>query len=233
VVIFASSTALVALMASSVPWWVTLSIELAMAGFSLHQARPKLSAPWALSEAPSRQRTPGYRPVSARMMAGVLSVSLVTAAFLLPALTHQPRWVEVELVLLGWWAALTATLATLLYRGHWVRHDLFRGNSLVEQGDKPSRSRWQPGLDWLDFEAVGFVLVIGLTLAAAWLVVELVVPFIAFTLYGLFTSAITHVTNSDQRSKDQLLRAIARGALWAFVYVLPLSAVVWVIHRVI
>lgn len=65
----------------------------------------------------------------------------------------------------------------------------------------------------MDFEAAGFFIVIGLTLAAAWLVVELLVPFVVFALYWLFIRAITHVTNSEQTSKNQVVRATGRGAL--------------------
>ena len=56
---------------------------------------------------------------------------------------------------------------------------------------------------------------------------------VVLLLYLLFSRAITHVTNSDQRCKGHLLRAFVRGALWSSVYLLPLSTLVWAVHRVL
>jgi len=62
-------------------------------------------------------------PVSGTMAAFVVVSALVITAATTSTLLRLPRWLELELVLAGWWLTWTVALSVLLYRGWRVAED--------------------------------------------------------------------------------------------------------------
>ena len=116
---------------------------------------------------------------------------------------HLPHWVEAELVLSLWWAGWAAVLTTLLYRGFRLSDDHVLA---APRFDWPSRRKTSEasGCDpvgCIDLggwgEALLGALLLVVTFAASWLVVELVVPALFFLSYLLVRGALARVTNDD------------------------------------
>jgi hypothetical protein len=188
--------------------------------------------------------------VSARATAVALGIAFLATASLLPAALKLPRWVEVEWVLLAWWAIGAVALATLIYRGARLAddHDLVFPWDRPDADDPPASPRSADAVktrsprwsDWLDPSGcvpvegcAGILIGIGLAAAAyaaAWFFVELVAPLVFFLFYVAVLRAVRRVTTMHVECRGRLTLAIAWGALWAAAYALPLSLVVRLVH---
>jgi hypothetical protein len=62
-------------------------------------------------------------PVSAPAAVAVVGGALVVLAAAVPGALRLPRWIELEVVLAGWWLVWTVALSALLYRGFRVAGD--------------------------------------------------------------------------------------------------------------
>jgi hypothetical protein len=68
---------------------------------------------------------------------------------------------------------------------------------------------------------------------AAWFVVEVAIPGIAFVTYFLLRGMLARVVNDRHGCAGSWPRAIGWAIIWATVYILPQAALVWVIHLVV
>lgn len=100
-----------------------------------------------------------------------------------------------------------------------------------------SSSGWNL-LDGIDVDLEGCAVILGVILAAIvaliglWLLIEIVIPGLAFLAYFLIRSMLARVANDRHRCEGDLLRAALWGALWATVYIVPQAAFVWFMHAV-
>lgn len=193
--------------------------------------------------------------VSGRATALIVGASLIGTAALLPSALKLPRWVEAELVLSLWWLIMTTTLSVLLYRGFRLRDDYVyflpwaRPAAPEEPGAGKKAKKGKGFSDGCGVDGCGgldgcgaadgegllallaVVLVLGAALGAAWILVELAMPLIFFATYWLLMRAIGHVARDGHGCQGALARALGWGMLWATIYVLPLAALTWVVHR--
>ncbi|HEU4536566.1 MAG TPA: hypothetical protein VFS00_20720 [Polyangiaceae bacterium] len=191
----------------------------------------------------ARLRQAGMRVVprvSGKVATLFALVSLGLCAVLFPTVLKLPRWVEAEVVLGAWWAALALVLGVLLYRGIKVADDFrFRLNPFGQR-DKGSSSLWSdlPGcVDVGTVDAEGCLVVLGVAVVlaalagASFLVAEVVLPMVFMGCYWLLHRAIGRVANDRHGCEGNLARASLWGALWATLYVAPLALAVWGLHR--
>lgn len=182
-------------------------------------------------------------PLSGQRIALVLALSLLATACAVPLLLHRARWVEVESVLLAWWAIWAMIVGLVAYRGHEAADDYElaiafplagsgsgKGNTTAP---RPRRRGWSLLGDILsaanDGEAIiiAVVLVIALVLvfAGAWVLLEVVCPCLFFVAYAALLGALRR-----SRGHTGSLRAAGIGVAWATAYTAPLAAVVWLVH---
>jgi hypothetical protein len=171
---------------------------------------------------------------SGRATATALGIAFLATASLVPAALRLPGWLEVEWVLLAWWAFGAAALATLIYRGARLADDyqLELGQRraadwLLEpsrcfMGDEGDRSK----------PSEGFPLWPSLSVAA-WVLVEFVGPLIFFFFYAIVLRAARSVLSLHGGCHGRLASSMAWGAIWAAVYALPLSLLVRLAHAVL
>jgi hypothetical protein len=167
-------------------------------------------------------------PLSGRSTAIVLSVSLAVTAVLFPTVLRLPHWIEAEVVLGAWWTLLAALSTTLLYRGFRLRDDYrYQAPTWSSPIDKDaSGCAHASGCG----EGLIVVVVVLVALAAAWLVVELVIPALFFAVYYLLTRSIGAAAVSNRDCEGKLLRSLGWGAWIATRSVVPLALVVVVVH---
>jgi lysylphosphatidylglycerol synthetase-like protein (DUF2156 family) len=197
--------------------------------------------------------------VSGKVTALVVVLSFVSAAVLVPASVHLPRWIEAEMVLAFWWVVLAVTFIVLLYRGFRLKDDLVYfapwdrpatsgKDANGEKEGKSSSSRGSVGdgcsgfvpdgcgnLD-IDGEAVVVVIVVVvalvLALGAAWLMVEIALPLAFFAMYSVLMRAIRRAASDRRGCAGDFMKSLGSGLLWASIYVLPIAALTWVVHDV-
>lgn len=166
---------------------------------------------------------------------------------LVPVSLRLPGWIEYELVLGAWWGVLAATLAALLHGGLRLTDDYrlvlpwqrpFRRSpvgAVAQQLAKPAS--WFDASGCLDLEGIAWfvvlVLVLGATLGAAWLVVELVWPLTFVVVYTLVRRALGAAVHDRHACAGRPVRAVGWGVLWATIYVSPLALLVWGVHAVL
>jgi hypothetical protein len=172
----------------------------------------------------------------------ILLVSFALVALLLPLSLHLPTWVEAEVVLLAWWALLTTTLTTLLYRGWRLKDDLTYATPWSKPGTASSGSN-RGNLGGLgsigDLGSAGegcavilVIIVAGvLLLGAAWLISELVLPLVFFLAYWLTMKALGRVANDKHQCEGALARSLGYGVLWGLLYMAPIALVVLFFFR--
>jgi hypothetical protein len=185
--------------------------------------------------------------LSGRATALVVFASLAGAAVLLPASVKLPRWIEAEMVLGLWWIIVAVALAVLLHRGFRLRDDYVyfvpwdRPATERAKGGGGGASSWLDGcgsgcgdVGGLDAEGcvVGLVVMVALAaaLGAAWIMVELLMPFVFFLMYWLFMRAIDRAARDRRSCAGDLGKSIGWGAAWATIYVAPIAALTWLIH---
>ena len=75
-------------------------------------------------------------------------------------------------------------------------------------------------------------LAIPLLIVAAWFLIEIAIPGIAFLMYFLVRGMIAHAVNDRHHCQGNLPRSLLWGLLWATVYTAPLAGLVWLVHVV-
>ncbi|HZP82104.1 MAG TPA: hypothetical protein VFB21_10725 [Chthonomonadaceae bacterium] len=68
---------------------------------------------------------------------------------------------------------------------------------------------------------------------AAWLLIEFVIPAVAFLLYWLIRRMLSRAVNDKRDCQGRLLRSLSWGAFWASLYTAPLALLVWALHLVL
>jgi hypothetical protein len=138
---------------------------------------------------------------------------------------------------LVWWAGWVAVLTALLYRGYRISDDH------VLAAPRPPWASRSKNSEPIGCDPVGCIDVAGLgeaaigalllvvTFAASWLMVELVVPALFFLSYFLVRGALARVTNDDHDCAGSFRLALGWGTLWATVYAAPLLLAVYGVHR--
>lgn len=186
--------------------------------------------------------------ISGRATALILALSFVAAAAVVPASLKLARWVELELVVVAWWAILAITLTVMLYRGFRIRDDYvfflpwssppgtktsFAGVDLDTKGC--GSGGCSDGCSGIDGEGLLVVLAVGAVLVvafgAAWILVELALPLFFLVFYALFMRAIARVANDRHGCEHALGKSLAYGLLWSTVYLLPMAIATWGFHR--
>jgi hypothetical protein len=191
--------------------------------------------------------------VSGAASAVVLFVCLLIAGglvFLIGMGLHLAPWVRFELVMAVWWLVWTVALARVLYQGVRVSDDLqpHQPRSWFGGGARSSgRSRESGGGNWWYLGdlggagelgegclwVIGIVLAIGVIVVLAWLLVEIIVPLLAFVFYAMIRGMLARVANDDHECTGQGVKAVLWGAVWATLYTAPLALLVWVIHLIV
>jgi hypothetical protein len=172
-------------------------------------------------------------PVSGSKMAMLVLVSMVTIGLALPGLLDLPRLVEFELVAGAFWLLWGMSGTLLLYRGFRVSDDHllarprppWRSEGQRERSLTDGQRRWACQSGCVDPEAALLISLLLLALAAAWLVVEVLIPFLLFLVYAVVRSALAAVANDDHDCEGHLGRALAWGFAWSTVYSLPLVGI--------
>lgn len=186
--------------------------------------------PPAMTETPVR--------ASSRATAIVVVACLAFTAAIVPFALHRSRWVELEMVLAGWWLVWAVVLSWVARRGAVFADD----HTFAITSPFTSVRRWaKKPADWTfsfgdllaglsDIDGLVLLVVLPVLLPivffAAWFVVELVVPVLFFVAYIGVVRALRHA--AAYRASPE--RAVLGGVAWATAYVAPLAVVVWICH---
>jgi hypothetical protein len=171
---------------------------------------------------------------------------LLAVAMALPLVRRFPPWVDFEIVLAAWWVIWVVALSVLLYRGQPLSDDFRLGPARNWFGGlfgpRPLHESRETGWWWpspwftLDLEGclvgIGLVLAVVVAVLAMWLLVEVLIPALAFVMYLLIRGMLARAVNRAHQSRGRLGLALAWGMLWATAYTAPLVALVWAAHRV-
>jgi hypothetical protein len=185
--------------------------------------------------------------VSGKASAAVLVVCFaLTAVLIIPLARRLPPWVDFEIVLGMWWVVWAVALAVLLYRGSRLSDDhVHRGPRdwlAPFRSDRPSEKKssdwWWPDPTWLVPDSEGCLIVLAIILAVVialvgiWLLIEIVIPALAFVAYFLIRGMLARVTNDKHGCQGSVVRSVLWGSLWATLYTLPFALLVWLVHFV-
>jgi hypothetical protein len=179
-----------------------------------------------------------------------LVVCFVVTGLIVPAAVRMPRWVEVELVVAAWWAVWVGGLTYLLHSTCGVSDDATApsGPSWLRRSSKTTRPAggadgpdgcWHladPGC--LDLSIAGegcgqaVLIIAGVVLIffGLSLLVELLIPGLAFLMYVLVRGMLARAVAGRDDCQGNLLRSAIWGTFWATLYTLPLALAVWGIH---
>lgn len=182
------------------------------------------------------------------MASGKVSALVLFACFALAAgLAYQlsaplqlPAWLRWEIVVSAWWLVWLLALAHMLYRGKRLSDDhrmgtprnWFGGGSTgwnLGPVDAPASA---DGCGDGCAGALAAVVAVIALVAAAWLIVEIVIPALAFVLYVLIRGMLARVVNDRHACTGNLGRSLLWGAAWATGYTAPLAALIWIGHYV-
>ncbi|MBK7579263.1 MAG: B-box zinc finger protein [Myxococcales bacterium] len=182
-------------------------------------------------------------PLSGRATALVMTAALVLSAVVLPLGLKLPHWIEAELVVGVWWLAVASLLTGLLYTGRRLAEDHrlalgVRGSH--DGGDKAAKGAKSPLGDLAGCgsaagcgEVIAVVAVLAVAAAAAWLVVEIVLPVAVFAVYFFLVKAVGRVARDQHDCEGRLGRAMLWGAAWASVYAVPIALLILTIQAVV
>jgi hypothetical protein len=180
--------------------------------------------------------------VSGKASAAWLVACFVLTAVLIPMAVRRPLWVDFEIVLAVWWVLWAGLLTRLLYLGVQVSddHKLAGPRRWFSKDAQPARGGGSR-TDWVDWFpsgdgegclwAVGIVVALFLLGFAAWFLVEVALPLIAFVLYLVARGMLAHGVNDRHHCRGSLARSLGYGVLWATVYTAPVAGLVWSVHR--
>lgn len=186
----------------------------------------------------------GKMSALAMFLCFVLSAALV---YLLSAPLHLPVWVRWEIIIVAWWLVWLLALAHMLYWGKRLSDDHRMGSPRSWFGSSTSSgtsgrssgvgSGWNLGP--LDFPATGegcgegcatalaVVVAAIAVVAAAWVIIEVIIPALAFLLYVFIRGMLARVVNDRHACTGHLGRSLLWGSAWATVYAAPLGALIW------
>jgi hypothetical protein len=183
--------------------------------------------------------------VSGKASAFVLGLCLAVSAGVVLAVAYRsemPTWVRLEVVLAIWWVIWVIALTQLLYVGKRVSDDHAMGQPRNWFGSffgTSSGGSWGDlGLAGAEGCGEGCATVMGVLVAAFvallafWLLIEFVIPALAFVLYFLVRGMLARVANDDHGCTGRFGQALAWGAVWATVYTAPPAVLVWVGHLI-
>jgi hypothetical protein len=79
---------------------------------------------------------------------------------------------------------------------------------------------------------VGILLAICSIVVLAWLLVEIIVPLLAFLFYAMIRGMLARVANDDHGCTSRTGKAAFWGGFWATIYTAPLALLVWAVHLI-
>jgi hypothetical protein len=179
--------------------------------------------------------------VSGKASAAWLVACFALTGVLIPMAVRLPLWVDFEIVLTVWWVIWVGVLARLLYVGQPVSDDHSLGQPRPWYRAVFEPAGVSPDTEWAWLVLGGsegcalylfLVFAFFLLVLAAWVVVEVAVPVVAFLLYFMVRAMLATALNRDHGCQGRVVRSAARAVLWATVYTAPLAGVVWLVHRV-
>jgi hypothetical protein len=190
---------------------------------------------------------------SAYGTAWIVCLAILFSAASFPMMFDLPVFMEVELVILVAYLLVAATLTRILYRGDVLEDDrvFVAPQSPLEDVDPsapPQASlleRYAPrrcGEDGCSAAGceeggifalvlVAIIAIVVFLLSLAWVIVEVALPIVFVICYELVLLAVRHASRDRVRCKGDLLRSSVRGALIAAMYVAPVGAVTYLLHR--
>lgn len=168
-------------------------------------------------------------PVSGAKTTALVALSMALVGLSLPQALRLPPVAELELVVLGWWLLWGITGTFLLHRGFRVADDhvlrkprppwFMLGGTTWERQERLDKS-------CLGCSVAAPILplsVLVLAFAAAWLVVEVVLPVLFFLTYFSVRAGLSAVANDDHDCAGHVPRALAWGFIWSTVFAFPLA----------
>lgn len=197
------------------------------------------------SEIPTPRRRAFLKRARLPLVSGKTSVAVLllclgaTAVWIIPFARKLPPWIDVEIVLALWWCVWAVTLTRLLYTGRRLSddHELTAPRSWFSSSKPSHSSAW--GLLDIPLEgcavegcATAFAIfaIIGLAIVGLWLMIEVIIPMLAFVMYFLVRGMLAKVANDEHGCEGQPLRSFGWASVWATVYIAPLALLVWLVH---
>lgn len=182
----------------------------------------------------------------------------MTGVLVVPVAGRFPAWIDFEIVLALWWVVWAVTLARYLYTGQRIDDDhtlnpprlwffssktTDKSHEKKQTGQSKSSSSSSSGSGWnlldgfdLDFEGcavvAGVIVAVIVALIGIWLLVEIVIPGLAFLAYFMIRSMLARVANDQHGCEESLVRSILWGSLWATIYIIPQALLVWFLHAI-
>lgn len=137
-------------------------------------------------------------------------------------------------------------LAHMLYRGKRLSddHRMRSPRSWFGNGSSGGSSRGSSGwnLGSVDFPAgadgcgevcataLAVVVAMIAVVAAAWVIIEIIIPALAFLLYVFIRGMLARVVNDRHACTGHFGRSLLWGGAWATAYAAPLAALIWLGH---
>src|SRR5687767_2974482 len=192
------------------------------------------------------QQRLGAKSVVVLLLLSAMAVAVGSGVAVRPFTTFAH---SVEVALVGVFLVLAAWIATLLYRGDRLEHDLdlkvadehvgtyyrrlWRGLTGERDSGGSGCGDCGSGCSGVDGEGIVVVLVILVAVAVlvavgplvAWVAVELIYPIIAIAVYGVMYSALSFAVHAHERYAGRLLASIGRGVLFSGIYTGLIAAV--------
>jgi len=189
--------------------------------------------------------------VSGKMSAALLALCFgFTSVLIVPLIGKFPPWIDFEILMAAWWIVWVITLSYMLYSGSQVSDDHSLGSPRNWLGflksDKkapaPTRSTSTDGWDWawlglnlgVDIEGCAVVLIGILALILAfvglWVLLEIVIPTLAFIAYFMIRGMLAKVTNDIHNCEGSVPRSVGWASVWATVYTAPVALIVYLAH---
>lgn len=169
--------------------------------------------------------------VSGKLTALLLIVCLAVAAVVLPLAAHLPRWIEFELVLGVWWVVWWIVLGWILFHRMEVDDDANLPGFGWAAKHLSALYPTTDGVGCLSAIACGelglviwTLLLLGL---GVWLVVEFLIPALAFGMYLLVRAMLRQATRWHERCEGHPGLSMFWAAVWTTVYLAPIGLAVW------
>ena len=180
----------------------------------------------------TRRRSP---MVSGRWTVVWLLVSFAITATIIPLVMKKPLWLEMEYVVIAWWAIWALLLTKLLYTGEQVSDD--HKSEEAKEGSGPDIGSGCSNLNFCSgrgVDAEGWAIILGILalLVLIWVLIEFVIPLLFALAYFLIRGMLVHVVAERDFCKGRLGMSFLHGGFRATVYSAPLALVVYVVHYV-
>lgn len=169
--------------------------------------------------------------MSGKLTALLLIACLAVAATVLPLAAHLPHWIEFELVLGIWWVVWWIILGWVLFHRIEVEDDAEMpggGWATRHLGELYPAADGVGCLSSLACGEIGLVIWVGLLLLLGlWLIVELLIPGIAFLLYLAVRAMLRQAARWHERCEGNPGASMFWAAAWSTVYLSPIGLVIW------